>query len=138
MIARSLSIEFDWVLMESMIDERYRLLVLQHQVEGAEYKSSDHKWIFCCPFCSPFARTKAKAREKKGVLLWNAIQNSWVFCCHRCGITATFYRFLMLLNPQLAKSYQKERWHSGTTGKGHNCPDPPLWRRGSAGVSTAC
>jgi len=125
--------------MESMVDERYRLLVLQHQVEGAEYKKSDHKWIFCCPLCSPYARTNAKAREKKGVLLWNGIQNSWVFCCHRCGISTTFYRFLMLMNPQLAKTYQRERWHSGTTGKGHDCPDPPpLVRGGSAGVSTAC
>jgi hypothetical protein len=125
--------------MESMVDERYRLIILQHQVEGAEYKKSDHKWIFCCPFCSPFVRTKAKAREKKGVLLWNGIQNSWVFCCHRCGITTTFYRFLMLLNPQLAKHYQRDRWHSGTTGKWHNCSDPPLLvKGGSVGIATTC
>jgi hypothetical protein len=109
--------------MESVIDERYRLLLIEHQVEGAEYKAKDNKWIFCCPLCSPYAKSKAKAKHKKGTLLWNAERSRWVFCCHRCGISTTFYRFLMLVNPQLGRQYQRDRWHAGTTGKGSDCPD---------------
>jgi hypothetical protein len=110
--------------MESVIDERYRLLLLEHQVEGSEQRIKDNKWVFCCPLCSPFAKTKAKSKEKKGTLLWNQERNSWVFCCHKCHICTTFYRFLMLVNPALGRQYQRERWHSGTTGKGHDCPYP--------------
>ena len=136
------SIDSKGQVKESPIDQRYRLLLLNRYLKNAKevpVACGGSKWIFCCPFCSPLGRTEAKRNERKGVLLWNGIQNSWVFCCHRCGISTTFYRFLMLLNPQLAKTYQRERWHSGTTGKGHNCPDPPhLVRGGSIGVSTAC
>jgi hypothetical protein len=124
MPTRGLSIEAELSPMETMIDERYRLLVLEHQVEGAEYKAKDNKWIFCCPLCSPFAKNKAKSKEKKGTLLWNTGRSRWVFCCHKCGISTTFYRFLMLVNQPMGRQYQRDRWHSGTTGKGFDCPDP--------------
>jgi len=36
----------------------------------------------------------------------------------------SMYRYLDKVNPELAKRYQRERWHSGTTGWGHDCPSP--------------
>jgi hypothetical protein len=96
------------------------------------------KWVFCCPFCSPLTRTDAKRNERKGALLWNDLQNSWVFSCARQGSAEcsgggkTLERFLSALNEEMAEIYRMERWHSGTTGKGHNCRAP----KGMVGVST--
>jgi len=36
----------------------------------------------------------------------------------------TLEKFLSSLEPELAEHYRIERWQSGTTGKGHNCPHP--------------
>ena len=118
---------------ESSIDERYRLLLINRYLKNVEEvtiggKSS--KWIFSCPFCSPFARTESKRNERKGVLLWNDLQNSWVFFCARHGSAEcsgrgkTLEKFLSALDPKLAEQYRIDRWHSGTTGKGHNCSSP--------------
>ena len=88
------------------------------------------KWVFCCPFCSSLARTEAKRNERKGALLWNDLQNSWVFFCARQGSSEcsdrgkTLEKFLSALDHELAEQYRMERWHSGTTGKGHNCGVP--------------
>ena len=111
-------------IMESPIDERYRLMLLEFYLQNAEEREAGKKWIFSCPLCSPFARTEAKRREKKGALLWNAVQNSWLFNCKKCTDSTTFFRFLEKINPEIARKYQRDRWHSGTTGRGHNCGAP--------------
>ena len=36
----------------------------------------------------------------------------------------TLEKFLSALDDDLAEQYRIERWHSGTTGKGHNCTEP--------------
>ena len=110
--------------MESPIDERYRLMLLEYYLQNAEEREAGKKWIFSCPLCSPFARTEAKRREKKGALLWNAVQNSWVFNCKKCTGGTTFSRFLEMVNPEMGGRYKRDRWHSGTVGKGHNCGAP--------------
>ena len=126
---------------ESPIDERYRLLLLNRYLKNVRevpvaYGGS--KWIFCCPFCSPLGRTESKRNERKGALLWNAVQNSWVFFCVRQGSVEcsgggkTLERFLSALDDALAEQYRRDRWHSGTTGKGHNCRAP----EGLVGVTT--
>ena len=118
---------------ESPIDERYRLLLLNRYLKNTKevpVASGGSKWVFCCPFCSSLARTDAKRNERKGVLLWNDLQNSWVFFCARRGSAEcsgggkTLQRFLDALDADLAEQYRMERWHSGTTGKGHNCAHP--------------
>lgn len=111
-------------IMESPIDERYRLMLLEYYLQNAEEREAGKKWIFSCPLCSPFARTEAKRREKKGAILWNAVQNSWLFNCKKCTDSTTFFRFLEKINPEIARKYQRDRWHSGTTGRGHNCGAP--------------
>jgi hypothetical protein len=35
-----------------------------------------------------------------------------------------FSNFISALNPALGEAYKRDRWHSGTTGKGHNCRVP--------------
>jgi len=118
---------------ESPIDERYRLLLINQYLKNLKevpVASGGSKWVFCCPFCSPTGRTEGKRNERKGALLWNDLQNSWVFYCANKGSVEcsgggkTLERFLSALEPQLAEKYRSARWHSGTTGKGHNCRAP--------------
>jgi len=118
---------------ESPIDERYRLLLLNRYLKNIKevpVASGGSKWVFCCPFCSSLARTEAKRNEHKGALLWNDLQNSWVFYCAKKGSPdcsgggKTLEKFLSVLEPELAEQYRKDRWHSGTTGEGHNCRAP--------------
>ena len=115
---------------ESPIDQRYRLLLLNRyliNIKEVPVANGVSKWVFCCPFCSSLGRTEAKRNERKGVLLWNDLQNSWVFFCARQGSAEcsgggkTLEKFLDALDEEIAEQYRMERWHSGTTGKGHNC-----------------
>ena len=117
---------------ESPIDQRYRLLLLNRYLKNVKQVPvalGGSKWVFCCPFCSSLGRTEAKRNERKGALLWNATQNSWIFFCVRQGSTEcsgggkTLEKFLSALDEELAEHYRMDRGHSGTTGKGHNCPD---------------
>jgi hypothetical protein len=118
--------------MESVIDETYRLLLLDHYLADCQEKIGlygQSKWVFVCPFCGPLGRTEGKKRHRKGSLLWNAIQHSWVFSCAKkgsveCSSGKTLGNFIAALNPALAEAYKRERWHSGTTGKGHNLKLP--------------
>lgn len=118
--------------MESVIDERYRLMLLEHYLEDWQGKTGLHtqgKWNFICPFCGPMGRTDSKKRHRKGSLLWNPTQYSWVFSCAKkgsseCSKSKTFGNFIAALNPILGEAYKRERWHSGTTGKGHNLRSP--------------
>ena len=126
--------------LESPIDERYRLILLEHYLEGAievPYYHGSKKWRFICPFCGPYGRTEAKKRQKTAALLWNPVQHSWVFSCAKkgrveCMNGKTLGNLISALNPALGEAYRRERWHSGTTGKGHNCRAP----QGVVGVST--
>ena len=79
----------------------------------------------------------SKKKQKKGSLLWDARQNSWIFFCAKkgsveCMNSKSFSNLISALNPALGEAYRRDRWHSGTTGKGHNCRAP----RGGVGVST--
>ena len=118
--------------MESTIDGRYRELLFQYYLRdvtlGSMYRGR-MKWIFRCPFCSPFARTEGRKKHKKGSLLWMPEQHSWFFSCAKkgsaeCMNNMTFPNLIRALNPDLYLRYQLEREQSGTTGKGHNCSAP--------------
>ena len=125
---------------ESPIDERYRLMLLEHYLQSAievPMGCGIRKWQFICPFCGPLANKDYKKRQKKAALLWNSVQNSWVFTCARkgsaeCMSGKTLGNLISALNPALGEAYKRERWHSGTTGKGHNCAAP----KGVVGLST--
>ena len=132
---------------ESPIDQRYRLLLLNRYLKSVKevpVARGGSKWVFCCPFCSTLGRTEAKRNERKGVLLWNALKNSWVFSCAKKGSPQcsghgkTLEKFLSALDTDLAEQYRIERWHSGTTGKGHNCgaSQCTLMRLGIAAICT--
>jgi hypothetical protein len=117
--------------MESLIDQRYRLKLLEYYLEDArEVKYGiGSKWVFRCPFCAPLGRTEGRKQHRKGSLLWNASQYSWVFSCARkgspeCFSGKTLGNLISALNPALGDTYKRDRWHSGTTGKGHNCSAP--------------
>jgi hypothetical protein len=132
MTAWSLSIEAGKSIMESVIDERYRLLLIEHYLENNKEVSvsgGTGKLTFSCPFCGPLGHSEAKRKHRKAALLWNSIQHSWVFYCAKKGSVEcmngkTFSNLISALNPALGEAYRRERWHSGTTGKGHNCRAP--------------
>ena len=127
--------------MESPIDQRYRLLLLEHYLDSACEAPSNcgaKKWKFICPFCGPLGRTEGKKTHKKAALLWNAQQHSWVFSCAKkgsvgCMNNKTFVNLISALNPALGEGYKRDRWHSGTTGRGHNCGAP----RSVTGIGTS-
>ena len=127
--------------MESPIDEKYRLLLLEHYLEDAQhipFYNGYPKWRFRCPFCGSISSKEYKKKERKGSLLWDVRQNSWIFYCSRkesseCMNSKNLFYFLRALNPPLAEAYRRERYHSGTVGKGRNCKSP----RSVAGISTA-
>ena len=127
---------------ESPIDERFRLIAVNRYLKNVKevpVASGLSKWVFCCPFCSYLQSTESKRNHRKAVLLWNATQHSWVFSCVLKGSAEcsgggmTFEKFLSALDGELAEQYRIERWHSGTTGKGHNCGAPKSIARVSAG-----
>ncbi len=126
--------------MESPIDAKYRLILLEHYLgnskEMIQYGSTK-KWVFICPFCGPLGRTEGKRTHRKGALLWNIKQHSWVFTCAKkgsieCMNHKNFGNLISALNPALGEAYKKDRWHSGTTGKGHNIGAP----RSITGIGT--
>lgn len=41
-----------------------------------------------------------------------------------CMVGKTLGNPLSALNPALGEAYKRDRWHSGTTGRGHNCGVP--------------
>ena len=127
------SVKFMGQVKESPIDERYRLLLLNRYLKNVKevpVAGGVSKWVFCCPFCSSLGRTEARRNERKGALLWNALQSSWVFYCAKKGSPQctgggkTLEKFLSALDEEMAEQYRIDRWNSGTTGKGHNCPNP--------------
>ena len=79
----------EWiVLMESPIDERYRLLLLDHYLDNAKQAplyGMTQRWQFVCPFCGYKASTASKKKHRKAALLWHSQQNFWVFSCARKG-----------------------------------------------------
>jgi len=127
--------------MESPIDEEYRLKLLEYYLDNAKqviHCGGGMKWVFKCPFCGSLGSTEGKRTHRKGSLLWNAQQHSWVFSCAKkgsvgCMNSKTFGNLISALNPALGEGYKQDRWHSGTTGKGHNIGAP----RSITGISTS-
>lgn len=118
--------------MESPIDERYRLRLFEYYLDNAKegiLRNGSKKWMFICPFCGPLGSTEGKKKHLKGSLLWNIEQHSWIFACAKKGSVQcmnhkNFGNLISALNPALGEAYKQDRWHSGTTGKGHNIDAP--------------
>jgi len=117
---------------ESPIDEGYRLELLKYYLKDSLSgltANGNPKWQFVCPFCGSITSKEYKKKHRKAALLWNSTQNSWLFSCARkrsaqCDSVMNFSNLISALNPALGEAYRRERWHSGTTGKGHNCRSP--------------
>ena len=130
---------------ESPIDERYRLRLFDYYLKDSRSALSANgspKWQFICPFCGTITSKEYKKKHRKAALLWNSTQNSWLFSCARkksteCSSAMNFSNLISALNPALGEAYRQERYHSGTTGKGHNCRAPQRvteLSKGSSGV----
>ena len=112
--------------MESPIDQRYRLLLMD-KLEGYEESVNQrYKARFFCPSCQS-NRDKKKYAQKKGAIFWHQQSNSWRINCIRCHIQGiSMFKYLSSLDSKLANQYQQDRYKSGTTGWGHDCPSPNL------------
>ena len=115
--------------MESVIDERYRLDLIKYHLDGYEQKQG--KSVFFCPLCQ-LSKPKGKYLQKKGAMFWISQWNAWRFNCKKCLPMTSMYLYLEKVNPEMARHYQRDRWHSGTTGWGHDCPSP----KNIAGLTT--
>lgn len=112
---------------ESSIDARYRKEFFGNSfLLPPTCKKSGQVWSYACPLCSSAQKQEWKKRKETACLIWNEQQNSWKFKCYRCGKSTNFYHLLLLVDPTLAARYQMDRFHAGTTGKGHDCPSPDL------------
>ena len=117
---------------ESPIDERYRLKLFDYYLKDSQSgltANGNPKWQFICPFCGTISSKEYKKKHRRAALLWNTTQNSWLFNCKKkrsaqCDSVMNFSNLISALNPDLGEAYRRERWHSGTTGKGHNCKAP--------------
>ena len=107
--------------MESVIDQRYCLDLIKYHLDGFENKKG--KLTFYCPLCQ-VSRPKGKYVQKKGGMFWIPQWNAWWLNCVKCLPMTSMYRYLEKVNPELARKYQRDRWNSGTTGKGYDCPSP--------------
>jgi len=118
--------------MKSLIDQRYKILLLEHYLENAQEVTGpggNSKWQFVCPLCGPLGRTEGKKKYRKAALLWNSKQHSWVFHCAEKGRVEcmggrTLGNLISALYPDLGEACKRDRWHLGTVGKGHNCSSP--------------
>ena len=105
--------------MESPIDERYRLKLLESYLDNTKevmLYGGARKWVFVCPFCGSLGRTEGKRTHRKGSLLWNAQQHSWVFSCAKkgsmtCMNSKSLSTLINDLNPGLGRTYKRDRWH---------------------------
>lgn len=116
----------------SLIDAKYLGIVLREYL-------SDHlqsafaerpKFSFPCPFCSEFRKKESKKKSRVASLYWVDSRGCYRFGCFnhgdpRCIDKHEFPQFLELLNKDLFRRYQLERFHEGTTGGRWNCPHPP-------------
>jgi len=91
-------------------------------------------YSFPCLFCQFQCETDSARNKRVSYLLPHKENFSWTFYCHRhktpeCQTSRSFSNFLAMYNPSLFKKYQMERYHSGTTGKGHNTADPKVVKK---------
>jgi len=79
-----------------MIDQRYRLQLMQYYLDGIEEKGG--KSVFYCPLCQ-CQRPAGKYVQKKGGMFWNRQWNAWRFNCVKCLPMTGMYQYLMKVNP---------------------------------------
>ena len=123
------------------ITEKYLQMVLKHHAAIFPNQSVKEVTIngligyeFPCPFCSMMCDKESSRNKRCAYLLPQKESFSWVFKCHRhktneCQTSRSFPNFLAMLNQDLFNKYQIERFHSGTTGKGHNIANPKLFKK---------
>ena len=117
------------------ITEEYLRKILPNLalVEGGEVREKPMNgkiaYEFPCPFCAHLQCKDKHRRKRVGILLPHKDSFTYTFYCHRhgaeeCQSSRSFPNFLAMYNPTLFRQYQQERYHAGTTGKGHNCSTP--------------
>jgi hypothetical protein len=95
--------------MPNPIDEKYRLELIRYYLAEIEDKGND-MWVFYCPLCQA-GRSGNKYIQKKGGMFWRPQLNAWTFNCIKCEpYSMRIFKYLKLINPELARRYQKERY----------------------------
>ena len=76
-----------------------------------------------CPFCCLLQDKERKIKKRVGMFFPDN-KYSYNYNCVRCGEKMDFDNFLETFDTKLFNKYQMERFHAGTTGKGHTLRDP--------------
>ena len=117
------------------ITEKYLHQVLPYLAiaEGGEVTTKTIKGLtayeFPCPFCGYLQEKDRNKRKRCAMLIPHKESFGYTFNCLRkrseeCRSSRSFPNFLAMFNPKLFDQYQIERFHAGTTGKGHNIASP--------------
>jgi len=112
------------------ITEKYLQKILPYLAiaEGAEVRSKTIKGLnayeFPCPFCCYKHKKEWKRKKRVGMFFYEKNTFSYRFNCLRCGEKMLFPEFLQKFDSRLFNKYQMERFHAGTTGKGHTLEHP--------------
>ena len=78
---------------------------------------------FTCPLCN----AGNKKKQNRPATLFPT-QVGYMFKCLACMENTgaiSFYHLLQIMNPDIAKGYQWDRWVGKTAGKSFNVPNPP-------------
>ena len=82
-----------------------------------------------CPFCGRYQDKERKRRKKVGTFIPCKSSSYFKYKCKRgasseCSGIMEFHEFLEKFDSGLFNKYQMERFHAGTTGKGHTLEHP--------------
>ena len=93
-------------------------------VSGGEEREKKVGYEVPCPFCCIKHKKEWKRKKRVGMFFYEKNTFSYRFNCLRCGAKMLFPEFLQKFDSRLFNKYQMERFHAGTTGKGHTLEHP--------------
>lgn len=117
------------------ITDRYLQKILPSiaAIGGGEYKATPMYgqigYEVPCPFCGRYESKPIKQRKRVGAFIPCKNSSYFKYKCKRkksseCSRCMEFPEFLEKFDSGLFNKYQMERFHAGTTGKGHTLENP--------------
>ena len=108
------------------ITDRYlqEILPCVAAIGGGEIREKKGGYETPCPFCCLLQDKERKRKKRVGMFFYESTTFSYRYNCLRCGQKMLFPEFLEKFDSGLFNKYQMERFHAGTTGKGHTLEHP--------------
>ena len=108
------------------ITDRYlqEILPCVAAIGGGEIREKKGGYETPCPFCCLKFKKESKRKKRVGMFFYESTTFSYRYNCLRCRKKMLFPEFLKEFDSGLFNKYQMERFHAGTTGKGHTLANP--------------